>query len=688
MADGDIRIRITADNKGLTKGIKDSQKKLQGLGKTAKKAGSLLAGALAGAAIINGIKNAILKIAKLESSIRRVSLIAGGGEEAFAKLARTLGSSTVFTANEAAEAMGFLAQAGFSTNQILTATPGILDLAAAAQLDLGRAADIASNILSGFGLAASEVNRVNDILVTTTNSANLSVEQMGESMKVVAPIAKSAGISINQVAGFMGVLGDAGIQGSLAGTQLKGAISSLLKPSNDAISVFKKLGVEIIKNEEGNLDLSATLRALKDAGLSTADAFTIFGERAAAGALVMADAADKADTLAIATKKIGVASKQAREQLDTLKGDISKLESAYDGLILEGDALSDVFRGIAQEATFALGQIRELITGVREEERETEKLNDAIADELDIKKKKKKIDEQLLLLGDLTTDSQKAFRKALIESGAGVEALKIKEEQLNKSRLEVIIKIREALAAEAEAYENNIKLMAKRQALTIALHGSSLTLTELIRDGTEAIQMQNLASGGAVEVQNTLTEAQKAELRALTSGIEIKGIDTKTTDKQTKAHNLVANAAGEAAVQAAVLAAANREGAKAIVQASLAAALAAAIKSAFIGSPNPILGLALAVAGVAGINALFAAIPNFAAGTPNFSGGMALVGERGPEVVNLPGGSSVTPHLLSRGSMGGSVSIVVNGFVGNEQELALQISQVLQNESDNVSRIL
>ena len=117
---GRIDIEVNVDNKGLSKGIKDSQKKLGGLGKAAQNAGGMLAGAFAGAVIINGIKNAIVSIAKLESSIKRVSLIAGGGEKEFAKLAKTLGSTTVFTANEAAGSMQFLAQAGFNTNEILS----------------------------------------------------------------------------------------------------------------------------------------------------------------------------------------------------------------------------------------------------------------------------------------------------------------------------------------------------------------------------------------------------------------------------------------------------------------------------------------------------------------------------------------------------------------------------------------
>jgi len=702
--DGEIRVRITADNKDLGRKIKDSEKKLQGFGKTAKKAGQLLAGAFAGTVILNGIKNAIKSIAQLESSIRRVSLIAGGGEEKFAKLAKTLGGSTVFTANQAAEAMGFLAQAGFSTNQILTATPGILDLAAAAQLDLGRAADIASNILSGFGLSASEVNRVNDILVTTTNSANLSVEQMGEAMKVVAPIAKSAGISINTVAGFMGVLGDAGIQGSLAGTQLKGVLSSLIKPSTEAAKVFEKLGVEIINNEDGSLNLSATLTALKNAGLSTADAFTIFGERAAAGALVMANATEKADALAEATKEIGIASLQAKRQLDTLSGDMALFSSAIDGTVQKGSSLIGFFRDVTQGATnFVLImsgqnapalQLKRLQSQLKELEG-GEGVFDAlrkstIGYSLEVSQLKAQIDE--IVNAEANQAAALALNKDFYDSLTGsiedqqnaLFPLVPTLEELTKKRIESIA----ALADESKELEKSLVLMAERQRLTIALSGSSLSLTELTRDGTEALMMQNLANEGSFEVQNKLSEVEKGRLQALTEGIIIKGIDVKVTDQETKAQQNVAKASGEAAVQAAVLAAANRDGAKSIVQASLAAALAAAIKSAFVGSPNPILGLALAAAGVAGINALFSAIPSFAAGTPNFGGGMALVGERGPEVVNLPGGSSITPHLLSRGSMGGSVSIVVNGFVGNEQELARTITEVLDNQSDNTSRLL
>lgn len=677
---GEINIEVNVNNKGLTKGIKDSQKKLGGLGKAAQNAGGLLAGAFAGAAIINGIKNAIKSIAQLESSIKRVSLIAGGGEKEFAKLAKTLGSTTVFTANQASGAMTFLAQAGFSVNQILAATPGVLDLAAAAQLDLSRAADITSNILSGFGLAASEVNRVNDILVTTTNSANLSVEQMGESMKVVAPIAKSAGISINEVAGLMGVLGDAGLQGSLAGTALKGSISSLLKPSKEAASVMKSLGVEIIKNEDGSIALSKTLRALKDAGLSTSDAFTIFGERAAAGALVMANASDKADELSKALGSedgVGAAARQAKEQLDTLSGDFALLSSAWDGLIQSGSALNGIFRTTTQVLTDMLngyigvtGQTRKLIDLATEEAKKIGESNKA---------KQKLVDIQNLVNGGLnqSESSLESYFEALKNVSGGEEAIKQIKEALAAATIEEIATLREAKTAQDELTASEL---IRNENIIKRIQGT--------RELTEAIKLQNLAEWGTFEVVKKLTEEQQGQLASFTEGIAIKGVDVVATDKQTTSHQKAAKAAGEAAVQSAVLAAANRDGAKSIVQASLAAALASIIKSSALSAANPILALGLGAAGVAGINALFAAIPEFAAGTPNFSGGLARVNERGGEIMDLPKGTRIIPHGQSKGMAGGGVSIVVNGFVGNEQELAVQIQQVLDNQQNNTNRLI
>lgn len=165
-------------------------------------------------------------------------------------LARKLGRETQYTASEVASAMQYLGMAGFNTNQILEATPAALNLAIAGSLDIGRTADIASNILTGFNLKATETTRVADVLAQTSRSTNVNIEMLGETMKYVAPAAASVGGSLEEVSALAGVLGDAGIQGTMAGTMLRSAYLKLAAPASkgaDALAIFKHI-------ETGRLD--------------------------------------------------------------------------------------------------------------------------------------------------------------------------------------------------------------------------------------------------------------------------------------------------------------------------------------------------------------------------------------------------------------------------------------------------
>src|SRR5699024_4654661 len=131
--------------------------------------------------------------------------------ESLKEQARELGSTTRFSATEASEGMSFLAQAGYETNQIMDAMPGLLDLAASSNMDLGRAADIASNIISGFNLNAEETGRVSDVLAKGASTANTNVEQLGNAMEVVAPIGQMVGLEIEGLTAGIGRMSDAGI---------------------------------------------------------------------------------------------------------------------------------------------------------------------------------------------------------------------------------------------------------------------------------------------------------------------------------------------------------------------------------------------------------------------------------------------------------------------------------------------
>ncbi|MFA5379486.1 MAG: phage tail tape measure protein [Dehalococcoidia bacterium] len=228
--------------------------------------------------------------AEFDDSMRQVQATSGatGAEfDALREQARQLGADTAFSATEAAEGMNYLAAAGFDANQVMAAMPGMLSLASAGSVELGEAASIASSILNGFGLEAEEAGRVADVLAKSAAATNAGVTDMGEAMSYVAPVAKSTGLSLEEVAAAVGVLSNAGIQGSMAGTTLRGAISSLLTPTDDAQEALDRLGV-VVKDSSGNmLPLNEIIGQFEKSGLNAADAMTIFGDRAGPGMLAL-----------------------------------------------------------------------------------------------------------------------------------------------------------------------------------------------------------------------------------------------------------------------------------------------------------------------------------------------------------------------------------------------------------------
>ena len=228
--------------------------------------------------------------AEFDDSMRQVQATSGatGAEfDALREQARQLGADTAFSATEAAEGMNYLAAAGFDANQVMAAMPGMLSLASAGSVELGEAANIASSILNGFGLEAEEAGRVADVLAKSAAATNAGVTDMGEAMSYVAPVAKSTGLSLEEVAAAVGVLSNAGIQGSMAGTTLRGAISSLLTPTNEAQELLDRLGVTVKDSSGKMLPLNEIIGQFEKSGLSAADAMTIFGDRAGPGMLAL-----------------------------------------------------------------------------------------------------------------------------------------------------------------------------------------------------------------------------------------------------------------------------------------------------------------------------------------------------------------------------------------------------------------
>ncbi len=218
-----------------------------------------------------------------EESMLRVKAVARATvQEYHALSAAALQASTTtrHSLSSIGEGMKFLAMAGFQAKEITEMIPVVTRMATAGAVDMVTAADITTNILAGYGMAVEDLSKATDVLVAAFTGANVTLQLLGETFKHVGPVAKSAGMEFEEIAAAAALLGNAGIQGSIAGTSLKSAISRLVSPSNTAARILKRLGVETTTSEGKLRNLADIIDDLSKAGATTADVLRIFGLRA------------------------------------------------------------------------------------------------------------------------------------------------------------------------------------------------------------------------------------------------------------------------------------------------------------------------------------------------------------------------------------------------------------------------
>ncbi|AWB45272.1 phage tail tape measure protein [Paenibacillus sp. CAA11] len=309
------------------------------------------------------ITKAVKTSADFEQSMANVKAISEATGDEFERLknqALQLGATTAYTAAQSADAQALLAQAGFKTNEIIAAMPGVLSLAAAGQVDLATTADISSSILRGFGLQAEETSRVVDVLAKSSIDTNADVTDLGYAMKYVAPVAASMGISIEEATAAVGELSNAGIKGEMAGTQLRAILLALASPSKEAAFYMERLGVNI-KDSSGNIvplsnligQLTSVWGRLTQAQQADVAA-TLVGREAASGFITLIQ--NGQGTLDQYTESLknagGTAERVAGVQMDTLKGSITEMKSALEGVgITVGDTFAPAIRGAAEGIT-------------------------------------------------------------------------------------------------------------------------------------------------------------------------------------------------------------------------------------------------------------------------------------------------------------------------------------------------
>ncbi|EXG84491.1 phage tail tape measure protein, TP901 family [Clostridium sp. ASBs410] len=238
-----------------------------------KEVGDKISGAgekmLPATAAVAGIGVAAIKVtADFDEAMSKVAAISGATGDEFDKLrdkAREMGEKTKFSASEAADAFQYMAMAGWKTEDMLDGIEGIMNLAAASGEELALTSDIVTDALTAFGLTAKDSAHFADILAAASSNSNTNVSMMGETFKYVAPLAGSLKYSAEDTAVAIGLMANSGIKASQAGTQLRAAITNMVKPTDSMIGVMDELGIEITNDDGSMKSLKETTEMLRSA---------------------------------------------------------------------------------------------------------------------------------------------------------------------------------------------------------------------------------------------------------------------------------------------------------------------------------------------------------------------------------------------------------------------------------------
>ena len=295
--------------------------------------------------------------------------------DALSDLAKEMGAKTAFSASECAEALNYLALAGYDTQEMADTLPTVLNLAAAGGLDLASASDMVTDAMSALGMKTSDANKMVDQMAKTASSTNTSVGQLGEGILTIGATAKTVKGGTAELNTALGILANNGIKGAEGGTHLRNVILSLQNPTDGAAKTMEKLGVQTY-DSEGNMrslnDILGDLNKSMD-GMTSAEKAniiaTIFNKTDLASVnALLANTGDTWTDLQIAIENSGGAAQQmADTQLDNLKGQLTILKSAVEGFAISiGDALMPMIKNIVAKIQSFVDWLNNLDEGTRQ----------------------------------------------------------------------------------------------------------------------------------------------------------------------------------------------------------------------------------------------------------------------------------------------------------------------------------
>lgn len=294
--------------------------------------------------------------------------------DALRDTAREMGATTKFSASEAADAMGYMALAGWDDAQVIAGIPGVLNLAAAANMDLAKASDIVTDTMTPFGMAAERAGEAADVFAYAQANSNTTVEALGEAMKYAAPTADAFGMSLQDTAAAMGVLANAGIKGSQGGTTLNAMLRDMKKNADNGRIAIGKTKVALTNADGSYRSYAAIIRDIDKATSSMtasqrdAALGAIFGDESLKGILAtLKQGPDALDDMTAGLYACGgAAADMAATMGDNLKGDLAILESgAQEMAIALSDWLVPAARGVVQGVTDLIGKFNALDDGTK-----------------------------------------------------------------------------------------------------------------------------------------------------------------------------------------------------------------------------------------------------------------------------------------------------------------------------------
>lgn len=592
------------------------------IGKVALGIGTAMAGAVAG---ITGF--AISVGADFEASMSKVSAISGASGKALEELtdkAKELGAKTSLSASEVAEAMQYMAMAGWDSTAIKNGVEDLVHLAEASGEQLGTVSDIVTDAMTAFGMSSKEVGRFGDVLSATASNANTNVAMMGESFKECSALAGTMGYTIEDMALAIGVMANAGIKGGSAGTALKNAISNMAKPTKQMEEVMTQLGLSLT-DTEGNmkdfktimLELRSSFKSLTKEEQASASA-TLFGKESMAGMLSIISASDEDFNKlsnAINTSR-GATAKMAQTMNNNFNGAVKSFKSKVEAV---GIAIYDKFKTPITEALNGVNDtfgafVENIATG--ELSGSFEKLGDSIG------KMVKGIADTLPVILPVLA-SMFSF---IIDNG------------------DIIISVLSGIVAGFVAFNVITTVMSMISAFSVALEG----VTGAMAMFNAVIAMNPI--GMAVIAIGALVGALVFLWTHWDTVTEYAG---KFWDKLKEVHSWLAGA-----FMNIITAVGEKLG------------WVGDIIGSVIGGIGRVIDKAKTAVGFgesAGGNT-----PHNATGTSYFKGGQTYVNEnnRG-ELINLPNGSQIVPHDLAKSTMNSSQNININltvqgNVIGNE----------------------